>query len=50
MSLKIANIAVKYSRSFFVKTPIQPLLKRTKARTGIFLASAVIISLPDIIC
>ena len=42
---KIPNIAVKCSRCFFLKAPIQPLLKRIKARTRIFLAK--VISMPN---
>ena len=45
MSFKILNIAVKCSRSSFLNAPIRPLLKRGKTRTGIFLASAEIISM-----
>ena len=45
MSFKILNIVVKCSRSFFRKAPIRPLLKRTKARTGIFLTSPEIITI-----
>ena len=44
MLLKILNIVVKCSRSFFLKAPLQ-LLKRTKIRTRIFLVSTEIISM-----
>ena len=47
MSFKIANIAMKYSRSSFVKDTIQPLLKQIKARAEISLASAEIISMQN---
>ena len=40
MPFKILNKAVKCSRNVFLKAPIQPLLRQTKARTDIFLASA----------
>ena len=32
MSFKILNIAVKCSRSFFLKSPIRPLLKQNLTR------------------
>ena len=47
MSFKIPNIAMKYSRSSFVKDTIQPLLKQIKARAEISLASAEIISMQN---
>ena len=47
MSFKIPNIAMKYSRSSFVKAPIRPLLKKAKARAEISLASAEIISMQN---
>ena len=48
MSFKIPNTAPKCSGSFFLKAPIRPLLKQTKAKTRISLTSAEIISMLNI--
>ena len=45
MPFRIPNITVKCSSSFFLKAPIGALMKGTKVRTGIFLASVEIVSL-----
>ena len=45
MPFRILNITVKCSRSFFLKVPIGALMKGTKVRTGIFLASVEIVSI-----
>ena len=37
MSAEKPNMAMKYSKTFFLKAPIRPLLKWTKARIGLSL-------------
>ena len=44
MSFKILNIAVKCSRSFFLKSPIRPLLKQNLTRFCNFCAEYKILN------